>query len=100
MSYSIQVSVPATGQLALDIMCGDWGASRCSPSKWFFYMGDATDNYYVPFQINYLAQKSIDPINGYFPLDPRVTPCNESLDVSIDKYMFLFKFYQSNFIIG
>ncbi|CAG2056079.1 unnamed protein product, partial [Timema podura] len=28
-----QVSVPSTGQLALDLMCGDWGASRCSPMK-------------------------------------------------------------------
>jgi Niemann-Pick C1 protein len=28
-----QVYVPALGQLALDIMCGQWGASRCSYSK-------------------------------------------------------------------
>lgn len=28
-----QVSVPSTSQLALDMMCGEWGASRCSPKK-------------------------------------------------------------------
>lgn len=29
-----KVSVPSTGQLALDIMCGQWGASRCSAIKY------------------------------------------------------------------
>lgn len=28
-----QVSVPSTSRLALDLMCGEWGASRCSPKK-------------------------------------------------------------------
>lgn len=76
-----QVSVPSTGQLALDLMCGDWGASRCSPAKWFKYMGDAENNPYVPFQINYVAQNNSELVNGYIPLDPKVTPCSEALDV-------------------
>ncbi|CAG9824583.1 unnamed protein product [Phaedon cochleariae] len=29
----IQVSVPSTGRKALDLMCGDWGASRCTPLR-------------------------------------------------------------------
>ena len=28
-----QVSVPSAGQLALDLMCGEWTSSRCSPKK-------------------------------------------------------------------
>lgn len=69
--------------MALDLMCGEWGASRCSAAKWFEYMGDAEGNAYVPFQINYLAQNSSQPINGHIPLDPRVIPCSEALDVSV-----------------
>uniref|UniRef100_W4VRS2 Putative cholesterol transport protein n=1 Tax=Corethrella appendiculata TaxID=1370023 RepID=W4VRS2_9DIPT len=75
-----QVSVPSTGQLALDLMCGDWGASRCSAMKWFKYMGDAEGNMYVPFQINYLDQPSNKSVNGFLPLDSKVVPCSEALD--------------------
>ncbi|XP_052864523.1 NPC intracellular cholesterol transporter 1 [Anopheles cruzii] len=76
-----QVSVPSTGQLALDLMCGDWGASRCSPTKWFHYMGDAQNNLYVPFQIDYVAHGSAnETIDGYLPWNPRVVPCREKLN--------------------
>lgn len=74
----IQVIVPATGQLALDFMCGDWGASRCSPKKWFEFMGDAAGNIYVPFQITYVTDK----MDGYTPLDPLIIPCNKAVNVS------------------
>lgn len=47
-------------------------------------MGDAENNAYVPFQINYVTQNSTDPVNGYIPLDPKVTACSEALDVSFD----------------
>ncbi|XP_050076475.1 NPC intracellular cholesterol transporter 1 isoform X2 [Anopheles maculipalpis] len=78
-----QVSVPSTGQLALDLMCGDWGASRCSPTKWFHYMGDAENNLYVPFQIDYVAHSSSnETIDGYLPWNPRIVPCNEKLDAN------------------
>ncbi|XP_014211184.1 Niemann-Pick C1 protein isoform X2 [Copidosoma floridanum] len=72
-----RVSVPNTGQLAMDLMCGEYGASRCSPEKWFFNMGDSK-NPYVPFQIDYVS--SDGPIGRFQPLDPKVTPCNESLN--------------------
>ncbi|XP_071451302.1 NPC intracellular cholesterol transporter 1 isoform X2 [Hetaerina americana] len=74
----IQVSVPSTGQLALDIMCGDWGASRCSPHKWFHYMGDADGNPYVPFQMTYMDTN--DKKDGFTPLNPAVTPCSQPID--------------------
>ncbi|XP_055709096.1 NPC intracellular cholesterol transporter 1 isoform X3 [Phlebotomus papatasi] len=75
-----QVSVPSTGQLALDLMCGEYGASRCSAKKWFHYMGDEEGNSYVPFQINYIAQADNRTINGFTPLDPLVVPCSRALN--------------------
>ncbi|XP_043265268.1 NPC intracellular cholesterol transporter 1 isoform X2 [Colletes gigas] len=73
-----KVSVPSTGQLAMDIMCGEWGASRCTPLKWYHYMGDAANNNYVPFQITY---KNTDlPVGPFTPMDPAVTPCSKALN--------------------
>ncbi|XP_013101655.2 NPC intracellular cholesterol transporter 1 isoform X3 [Stomoxys calcitrans] len=75
-----QVSVPSTGQLAMDIVCGDHTASRCSATKWFTYMGDSS-NLYVPFQITYVQhQNSSSIIDGYRPLDPRTVPCSSPLN--------------------
>lgn len=62
-----KVSVPSTGQLALDIMCGEWGASRCTALRWFHYMGDAENNNYVPFQITYV--NTDDPVESFTPVD-------------------------------
>ncbi|KAL6430199.1 hypothetical protein ACFW04_007740 [Cataglyphis niger] len=73
-----KVSVPSTGQLALDIMCGEWGASRCTPLKWFHFMGDAENNIYVPFQITY--KNTDEPIGPFIPVDPAITPCNKALN--------------------
>lgn len=72
------VQFPSSGQLALDLMCGDWGASRCSPKRWFGFMGDAAGNQFVPFQINY----NTTAVDGFTPMDPKVVPCSESVDVS------------------
>lgn len=76
-----KVSVPSTGQLALDLMCGEWGASRCTPLKWFHFMGDAENNIYVPFQITYVNTDR--PVRSFVPLDPPITPCSKPLNVSI-----------------
>ncbi|XP_071630654.1 NPC intracellular cholesterol transporter 1 isoform X2 [Temnothorax longispinosus] len=73
-----KVSVPSTGQLALDLMCGEWGASRCTPLKWFHYMGDAENNVYVPFQITYVNTDK--PVGSFVPVDPPITPCSTALN--------------------
>ncbi|XP_012153850.1 Niemann-Pick type C-1a isoform X6 [Megachile rotundata] len=73
-----KVSVPSTGQLAMDLMCGVWGASRCTPLKWFHYMGDAENNAYVPFQITYI--NTDEPVGSFTPVDPVVTPCSKALN--------------------
>ncbi|XP_074113620.1 Niemann-Pick type C-1a isoform X4 [Cotesia typhae] len=72
-----KVSVPSLGQLALDVMCGDWGASRCTPERWFTFMGDA-NNPYVPFQINYIGTDA--KVGPFSPMDPEVTPCSKALN--------------------
>lgn len=77
------VQFPSSGQLALDLMCGDWGASRCSPMRWYSFMGDAAGNSFVPFQINYRPHNSSAEVDGFKPMDPRVVPCSESVDVSL-----------------
>lgn len=64
----------------MDIMCGEWGSSRCSPAKWFHYMGDASTNSFVPFQITYI--NTDNPIGPFKPMNPEITPCNKSLNVS------------------
>ena len=76
------VIYPSTGQLALDLMCGSWGASKCSPARWFGFMGDASSPF-VPFQINYLPQNSSSRDDEIKPLNPKVVPCNQAVDVRI-----------------
>ncbi|KAJ8923333.1 hypothetical protein NQ315_001891 [Exocentrus adspersus] len=72
-----QVAVPSTGQLALDIMCGSWGAAKCSAMRWFSFMGDAVSPF-VPFQINYKNETAV--IDGFTPMNPRVIPCSRGVD--------------------
>ncbi|XP_067002483.2 NPC intracellular cholesterol transporter 1 [Anabrus simplex] len=71
------VSVPSTGQLAMDILCGEWGASKCTAQKWFTYLGNTTQNSFVPFEIDYVATD--EPTKGFIPLNPEVTPCNKQV---------------------
>lgn len=72
-----QVSVPSTGGKVLDLMCGDWGSAKCSPLRWFTYLGDK-DTPMVPFQITYI--NSTGTTNGFDPLNLPTVPCNKSVD--------------------
>ncbi|XP_075217206.1 Niemann-Pick type C-1a isoform X2 [Lycorma delicatula] len=76
-----QVYVPSTGSLALDFMCGSWGATRCTPERWFSYMGDPTKNHYVPFRLSFILTEE-NPEKGIFPLNPKVVPCNVALNAT------------------
>lgn len=77
-----QVSVPSTGQLALDIMCGSWGAAKCTAMRWFEYMGTASDsNAFVPFTIKF-RNSTAKIVDGFTPLNPNVIPCNQAANVS------------------
>uniref|UniRef100_A0A1B0D1E4 Uncharacterized protein n=1 Tax=Phlebotomus papatasi TaxID=29031 RepID=A0A1B0D1E4_PHLPP len=59
---------PATGKFAMDIACGSFGSARCTPLRWFGFMGNRIENPLAPFQINYLP--SDDP-EGRFEGEPR-----------------------------
>ncbi|XP_019872017.2 NPC intracellular cholesterol transporter 1 isoform X2 [Aethina tumida] len=72
------VSVPATGQKALDLMCGPWGSYRCNANRWFTYMGAVAGNPFVPFQINYRNNSD----GGFKPINPKVVPCNKGTTAS------------------
>lgn len=78
------MSVPSTGTLALDVMCGPWGASKCSALRWYEFMG--TKSTFVPFQINYRNQTK-PLVDGFTPLNPTTTSCSKSIDVSIKKFI-------------
>lgn len=58
-------------------MCGEWGAAKCTPRRWFRFMGDVKEDF-VPFQINYRYHNA--SAKGFTPFSPKVVPCNESLD--------------------
>ncbi|CAH2044145.1 unnamed protein product, partial [Iphiclides podalirius] len=72
-----QVQMPSSNQLAMDLLCGSWGAEFCTPKRWFDFMGDASGAY-VPFQINYIAGDQ--PLDGYTPYNPPTRPCSVGLD--------------------
>lgn len=80
------VIYPPTGKLALDLMCGNWGASKCTPRRWYDFMGDVELDF-VPFQINYKFRNSTARVDGFTAMNPPITHCNESVDVSRQSVM-------------
>ncbi|XP_059609454.1 NPC intracellular cholesterol transporter 1 homolog 1b [Phlebotomus argentipes] len=49
---------PSTGKLAMDLACGSFGSSRCTPLRWFGFMGDSSINPLAPFTINYFTSEN------------------------------------------
>ncbi|XP_050436632.1 NPC intracellular cholesterol transporter 1-like [Adelges cooleyi] len=67
------VSNPATGELAMDVICS--GAVGCNAQKWFKFMGD---NPYLAFIIKYIpVMQRKGASQG---LRAPVTPCNQPFD--------------------
>lgn len=77
--------MPSTGTLVLDLMCGDWGAARCTAKRWFEYMG-TPDGVYVPFSIRYIT----NPNTTFTLHNPKIIPCNQAIDVSLPVHFFFF----------
>jgi len=61
------------------MMCGNAGASGCSPKVLYEFFGDKTVAH-VPFQINYKTFNSTQSVGRFTPINPRVVPCNQSVD--------------------
>ncbi|XP_071451565.1 NPC intracellular cholesterol transporter 1 homolog 1b-like [Hetaerina americana] len=74
-----EVVVPSSGNLAMDLLCGSWGSSRCTPERWFAFMGAYKDrgNIYVPFQMNFNSDENTP---GIKPFNGRIVKCNEKYD--------------------
>ncbi|XP_074041055.1 NPC intracellular cholesterol transporter 1 isoform X3 [Leptinotarsa decemlineata] len=72
-----QVSMPQSGMKALDIMCGGWGSTRCTPLRWFTYLG-SNSTPQVPFQMNYYSVAG--PNNDFVPLNPPTVSCKTALN--------------------
>ena len=70
---------PAFGAPAITAMCGFWGWELCNFRRFFEFLGDVTNNAYVPFQITYNFDETPD---GIEPYNSKVIPCNEAVDVS------------------
>lgn len=81
-NFNFKVPMPSTGKLVFDMICGVGDALRCSPTKWFTYMGDAANKLYVPFQITYVQHQTNTTDNGITPLNPKTTPCHQAVNVS------------------
>lgn len=62
-------------------MCGGWGAARCTPERWYKFMGDVSETF-VPFQMNYKLHENTEKTGNFTPLDPKIIPCNSTVDVS------------------
>ncbi|XP_016663110.1 NPC intracellular cholesterol transporter 1 isoform X2 [Acyrthosiphon pisum] len=66
------VSNPATGELAMDVICS--GAIACTAQKWFRFLGN---NSYLGFVINFIpVVKTDNPQRFVAP----VIPCNQPVD--------------------
>ncbi|RVE68465.1 hypothetical protein OJAV_G00092070 [Oryzias javanicus] len=74
------VRLPATGGFAISTMCGRYGASLCTPQRWYDFQGDSS-NGLAPLDIDFLLIKGHDTTGlpeGVIPYNGRALGCNES----------------------
>ena len=75
------VQNPSSGKHALDMLCGK-DTSRCTPQNWLDYMGNTTQNPYVPFTIIFNVTSKDTFVPGpnvtLHPMTSHIEPCNES----------------------
>lgn len=61
----------------MDFICGT-DAAECAPKILFGYLGNVTENAFVPFQMNYITE----PIPGLTQFNRPTVACNETVNVS------------------
>lgn len=59
-------------------------------------MGNARNNKYVPFQINYITE----PMNGYTAFNKSTVPCYMAVDVSPFHWLFMNYVISRNFFVN
>lgn len=88
------VIMSSTNAPAMDFLCGPWGSYRCTPHRWFDYMGSTT-NGFSPFDILYqYVDNSSSVPSTIEPFDPLTLKCNQSLNVSKDFVLIQLKILQ------
>ncbi|KAJ8924000.1 hypothetical protein NQ315_006776 [Exocentrus adspersus] len=55
------VSLPSTGGSVLASACGKYGATWCTPERWFGYMNNPNENPFAPFPVTFIAANESDP---------------------------------------
>ncbi|XP_036382087.1 NPC1-like intracellular cholesterol transporter 1 [Megalops cyprinoides] len=74
------VRIPATGGFAIATMCGRYGATLCTPKRWYDFQGDSS-NGLAPLDIDFRLIPEGGPVPpGIVPYDGRVLRCNETTD--------------------
>lgn len=75
------VSVPTTGEFAINFMCGNVNALKCTADQFFNFIGN---NPFSPFIINFKLHSANDSNNAEFtPPDMKTFSCWEAPDVSV-----------------
>lgn len=68
------VIMSSTNGPAMDFLCGPWGAYRCTPARWYDYMGSTT-NGFSPFDIKYIYVGDNETIPGVEPISGETFSC-------------------------
>ncbi|CAG5100118.1 Similar to Npc1b: NPC intracellular cholesterol transporter 1 homolog 1b (Drosophila melanogaster) [Cotesia congregata] len=74
------VLFPATGGSAFDMACGDYGLSRCTPKRWYTFMGEMS-KLFGGFQITYVYEPDQEK-NLTEPLNSPTKSCSEAYENS------------------
>ncbi|KAH0539660.1 hypothetical protein KQX54_007034 [Cotesia glomerata] len=74
------VLYPATGESAFDMACGKYGLSRCTPKRWFTFMGQMS-KMFGGFTMTYIYEPDQEK-NLTEPLNPPTKSCSEAYENS------------------
>ncbi len=73
-----------TGNDAIGVMCGKWGAELCTPERWYDYQGNATENPIAPFNIFYFYSNETtefdDEGNEYEVFNSETLLCHQAFE--------------------
>lgn len=75
-----QVSVPSTGEYALDLMCDNTMAAQCTPQKFYDFIGN---NPVSPFKIDFILHSPNDG-SPFIPPEMPTIPCSQAAPVSLE----------------
>ncbi len=73
---------PSTSGSILSLMCGRWGETLCTASRWFDFLG-STSNGMSPFDILYeYVDEEAGDLGGFVAHNPSTVPCDQASEVT------------------